>query len=113
MQSVHAAPADVHLAQEQIGEHAQPEGGRHNHNPGDSGSRVAMGPKQDPPMTASSSSVMRAIASASGGPLRSCVGFGLPVSLFFVIPGYSFGAENSRLTYSKVYPATRLNGVRS
>ena len=43
-----AATADVHLAQEQIGEHAKQREHANDHHPCDSGSRVAMGPKQDP-----------------------------------------------------------------
>ena len=48
VQPRHAATADVHLAQEQIGEHAQQREHANDHHPCDSGSRVAMGPKQDP-----------------------------------------------------------------
>jgi hypothetical protein len=48
VQPLHAATADVHLAQEQIGEHAQQREHANDHHPCDSGSRVAMGPKQDP-----------------------------------------------------------------
>ena len=48
VQPLHAATADVHLAQEQIGEHANKREHANDHHPCDSGSRVAMGPKQDP-----------------------------------------------------------------
>ena len=48
VQPLHAATADVHLAQEQIGEHAKQREHANDHHPCDSGSRVAMGPKQDP-----------------------------------------------------------------
>ena len=48
VQPLHAATADVHLAQEQIGEHAQQREHANDHHPCDSGSGVAMGPKQDP-----------------------------------------------------------------
>ena len=48
VQPRHAATADVHLAQEQIGEHAQQREHADDHHPRDPGSRVAMGPKQDP-----------------------------------------------------------------
>ena len=48
VQARHAATADVHLAQEQIGEHANKREHANDHYPCDSGSRVAMGPKQDP-----------------------------------------------------------------
>ena len=47
VQPLHAATADVYLAQKQIGEHAQQREHGDDHHPCDSGSRVAMGPKQD------------------------------------------------------------------
>ncbi len=47
VQPLHAATADVHLAQKQIGEHAQQREDADDHHPCDSGSRVAMRPKQD------------------------------------------------------------------
>ena len=47
-QPPHTATADVHLAQEQIGEHAQQREHANHHYPRDSGSRVAMRPKQNP-----------------------------------------------------------------
>ena len=48
VQPLHAATADVHLAQEKIGEDAHQGEHANDHHPRDSGSRVAMGPKQDP-----------------------------------------------------------------
>ena len=48
VQPRHTATADAHLAQKQIGEHAQQREHANHHYPRDSGSRVAMGPKQDP-----------------------------------------------------------------
>ncbi len=45
---LHTAAADVHLAKEQIGEHAQQRERANDHHPCDSGGRVAMRPKQDP-----------------------------------------------------------------
>ena len=48
VQPLHAATANVHLAQEEIGEHAKQRQHANDHHPCDSGSRVAMGSKQDP-----------------------------------------------------------------
>src|SRR5208337_5033646 len=48
VQPLNAATADVDLAQEQIGEHAQQREHANDHHPCDSGSRIAMGPKQNP-----------------------------------------------------------------
>ena len=47
VQPLYAPTADVHLAQKQIGEHAQQRQHANDHYPCDSGSRVAMRPKQD------------------------------------------------------------------
>src|SRR5271165_5399691 len=46
-QPLDAATADVHLAEKQIGEHAQQRQYTNDHYPCDAGSRVAMWPKQD------------------------------------------------------------------
>ena len=48
VQPRHAATADVHLAQEQIRQHAHQRDRDDDHHPCDPGRRVAMGPKQDP-----------------------------------------------------------------
>lgn len=47
MQSRHAMAANVHLAQEQIREHADQREDTNDHYPGDSGRGVAMRSKQD------------------------------------------------------------------
>ena len=47
VQPLHATTADVHLAQEQIGEHAQQREHANDHYPCDSGRGGAMRPKQD------------------------------------------------------------------
>ena len=48
VQPLNAATADVDFAQEQIGEHTQQREHANDHHPCDSGSRIAMGPKQNP-----------------------------------------------------------------
>ena len=47
MQPRHAAAADVHLAEKQIGEHAHQRQHANDHHPRDPGRRIAMRPQQD------------------------------------------------------------------
>ena len=48
VQSFHSATPDAHLSQKQVGQNAKQREHPHDDDPGDSGSGVAMGPKQDP-----------------------------------------------------------------